>query len=129
MRQLAYISTAAELAESEVGAILASAERHNPPADITGFLLYNGSNFLQVIEGPAASLSALMNRLVRDERHTGLVVVENSEIEARSCPDWAMRRVSLLDAPGERQAALDATLPAQLPGPTRRLVMNFAALN
>ncbi len=129
MRQIVYISTSAQLNSDAVRSILASASRNNPASSITGFLLYNGRNFLQLIEGPQASLASLMGRLGIDTRHNGIVRMSDIEIEHRSCPDWQMRHIRLVDAADQRQADLSEQLPEKLDPDIRRMVLNFATLN
>ncbi|QZP08646.1 BLUF domain-containing protein [Caenibius sp. WL] len=129
MRQFVYISTAADLGDGDIAAILAASQRNNALRDITGFLLYNGRNFLQLIEGPAASLLALMRDLHADRRHSGIVRLEDIPIAERDCADWIMRRIYLADEVAVRQDKLDSELPMQLSAQTRRTVLNFAILN
>ena len=129
MRQFVYVSTAADLGDSDIAAILAASQRNNALREITGFLLYNGRNFLQLIEGPGAALLALMRDLYADRRHSGIVRLEDIPIAERSCTDWIMRRIHLADEIAVRQDKLDSELPMQLSAQTRRTVLNFAILN
>lgn len=127
--QYLYISTAPDLSREDVEAILESSSRNNPERGITGFLVYNGRNFLQLIEGEESALVALMTRINHDPRHTGVSMIGRKEVEERACPDWAMRRILISNSIPERRKLLDADLPAALDGETRRLIMNFAVLN
>ena len=129
MRRIVYISTSADLPETEVDRILESALRNNARMGITGFLTYNGRNFLQLIEGDQASLLKLMATLRRDPRHSGVAVMVDEVIAERCCPDWQMHRLRLADNIAVRQSQLTAELPALLAGENRRIVENFALLN
>ena len=129
MRQFVYISTADRLSGDDLDAILASSKRNNEVAAITGFLLYNGRNFLQLIEGDEPALMTLMRCLVRDPRHSGIVRLHDEPIAARDCPEWAMHRLRLSEVPAERTASLESELPRSLAPEVRKLVANFAALN
>ncbi|MDN3646892.1 BLUF domain-containing protein [Pontixanthobacter aestiaquae] len=130
MRQFVYISTAAhEVSNDDVVNILESSRRNNPDRGITGFLIFNGRNFLQLVEGPEDALFSLMNQLARDSRHSGIVRLEDIPIETRTCEEWAMTRLRLIDPVQERRTNLDAILPASLAPNVRRTVLNFAALN
>ena len=129
MRQFTYISTAAALAESDIDAILESAQTRNPLNDITGFLLYNGRNFLQLIEGPRSALMTLMVRLAVDRRHSGIVRLEDHSITKRVCPEWTMHRIQLSESIDRRRDELDQALPPALDAVVRRTVLNFASLN
>ena len=130
MRQFVYISTAAHgVSNEDVANILESSQRNNPDRGITGFLIFNGRNFLQLVEGPEESLFSLMNQLARDSRHSGIARIEDVSIEKRACEDWAMTRLRLIDSVDGRRADLERTLPETLEPSVRRTVLNFAALN
>ncbi len=127
--QYLYISTAPSLSRDEVEAILASSARNNPARGVTGLLLYNGRNFLQLLEGEEVELVDLMVRISHDPRHAGVSILDRKNIEERSCPGWAMKRVMIAESVETRRATLEAELPATLDDETRKVVMNFAVLN
>ena len=127
--QYLYISTAPSLSRDDVDAILASSQRNNPARGVTGLLLYNGRNFLQLLEGEESELVSLMMRISHDPRHTGISMIDRKTAEARACPDWAMRRVMIAQSVDKRRAALEADLPASLDPQTRKIITNFVVLN
>lgn len=127
--QYLYISTAPSLSREEVDGILESSARNNPERGITGLLLYNGRNFLQLLEGSEAELVSLMLRISHDPRHSGVSVLERRIIDDPMCPGWAMRRVLIAENIEERRRALEAELPATIDAQLRNLIMNFAVLN
>ena len=129
MRRIVYISTSDGLPAEEVNRLVGSAERNNAERQITGFLLYNGRNFLQLIEGPQASLMSLMTTLARDPRHSGMLVLVDEPIEDRSCPTWSMHRMRLSAEVSERRITIQAELPEPISPYARKLVENFAFLN
>ncbi|MXO75430.1 hypothetical protein GRI40_09410 [Altererythrobacter aerius] len=129
MRRIVYISTASGLAADEVARVVESAQRNNPERQITGFLLYNGRNFMQLIEGPKANLMSLMGTLARDPRHSGMLTLIDEPIDARSCPAWSMHHMRFPTNLVERRAAIDAELPLPISPQARQLVENFATLN
>ncbi|CAD5354881.1 diguanylate phosphodiesterase [Enterobacter cancerogenus] len=49
------------------------ANRKNHDADVTGILLFNGTHFFQLLEGPEASVLAIYQNICRDPRHHNLV--------------------------------------------------------
>lgn len=53
-------------------------------------LLYHDGNFMQVLEGPAAAVDALIPKLRRDPRHTGLIVLLRKPIDAPIFGEWRM---------------------------------------
>jgi transcriptional accessory protein Tex/SPT6 len=129
LSQYLYISTAPTLSRDEVDAILASSERYNPVHNITGLLLYNGRNFLQLLEGEEEDLVSLMLRITEDPRHSGITLLDRRNIDERACPDWAMKRVMIAESVAKRREMLDAELPQTLAPDIRKMIMNFAVLN
>ncbi|MEL7447252.1 MAG: BLUF domain-containing protein [Pseudomonadota bacterium] len=128
-RQYLYLSTAPSLARSEVDAILESSARKNPARGITGLLLYNGRNFLQLLEGDEAELVELIVRITHDPRHSGISFLHSADVKDRACPDWAMKRVLISESVPDRKKLLESELPAQMDEALRRLIINFAVLN
>lgn len=129
MRQLVYVSTACAVGPSDLEQIMTSAARNNAAAGVTGLLLFNGQNFLQLLEGEEDAVAQLLDRVEDDPRHSGVVVVTSLETDVRSFPEWSMRLLRLSTSVEERRAALDAHLPGGLDEMVRRHVLNFAALN
>ncbi len=129
MRRIVYISTATGMPAAEVDRIVAAAEQGNFERQITGFLIYNGRNFLQLIEGEQAVLMSLMAKLARDPRHSGILRLIDEPITERSCAGWSMHRMRLGSDLAGRRAAIAAELPGMMSPGSRQLVENFAALN
>ena len=129
LSQYLYISTAPSLSRDEVEAILASSARNNPARGITGLLLYNGRNFLQLLEGEEAELVDLMVRISHDPRHAGVSILDQKTIAKRACPEWAMKRVLIAESVDNRRKSLEEDLPSGLDQDTRKIIMNFAVLN
>ncbi len=129
LRQMVYISTAARLSKAEVADLLETSQRNNAERQITGFLLYNERNFLQLIEGDPADLRRLMHSLYLDKRHSGVVVLENVEVSWRAFPAWHMEQLAWAADIGQRRAQLEAGLAGLHEPRVRQTVLNFAALN
>ncbi len=129
LSQYLYISTAPTLPREEVDAILAASARNNPARGITGLLLFNGRNFLQLLEGEESEVAALMETITADPRHAGVSVLERRTIEARACPDWAMKRVMIAESIESRREMLERDLPRDLAPDVRKMIVNFAVLN
>lgn len=92
MEQIVYISTARalQLDSSLIEDILQASRRNNRRDGLTGLLVVGGRRFLQVIEGPTASLDAAYKRIRADGRHFALVQLARGPIAQRSFPDWDM---------------------------------------
>jgi hypothetical protein len=92
MLRLIYFSTARlGLDRADLEALLAAAATHNRAAGITGLLLFNGLNFLQVLEGPATAVEALYGRIADDPRHSGVALLKREPIDVSSYPQWGMK--------------------------------------
>ncbi|VVT03477.1 BLUF domain-containing protein [Erythrobacter sp. EC-HK427] len=129
MRQVLYISSAPGLGGDDVAAILDVCRSNNEQRGITGFLLYNGRNFMQLLEGAEADLQWLLERLGKDPRHSGMVMLADNIVDATVCPDWSMQEIRLVEDVAQRRERLAGELPEGLAPEIRQLVMNFAALN
>ncbi|MDQ3139288.1 MAG: BLUF domain-containing protein [Pseudomonadota bacterium] len=93
MTSLLYVSEATHrLPEGNdlVAAIVTVAQARNPALEITGALIFTGAHFAQILEGPEASIEALMENIGRDERHRGIDVVETRRISKRRFADWSL---------------------------------------
>lgn len=107
MQQLAYISTATSGMDSgEVFRIVETSARRNPSRDITGFLIFDGQEFLQVVEGPEKELDSLLDALRRDERHGNIRVIDRSTLTQRRFERWRMKRIVTGGADGEASEIL-----------------------
>lgn len=129
LSQYLYISTAPTLPREEVESILATSARNNPARGITGLLLFNGRNFLQLLEGEEDAVAGLMDTISVDPRHSGVSVLDRRTITARSCPDWAMQRVMIAESIESRRDMLERDLPDGLAPDVRKMIVNFAVLN
>ena len=129
LSQYLYISTAPTLPREEVDSILATSARNNPARGITGLLLFNGRNFLQLLEGEEGEVSGLMETITADPRHSGVSVLDRREIGQRACPDWAMKRVLIAESIASRREMLERELPEGLDPEVRKMIVNFAVLN
>ena len=121
LEQLIYISeSVAPVASAlQMSDILATARPNNRRDAITGALTAADGRFIQIIEGPSASLDDLLSRLRADTRHREVQIVERRPVTVRAFPDWDM--VSPRLAPDEiaalaallvrAEAGLDAYVP------------------
>lgn len=90
--QLIYRSryTGTQGSLSTVREILTASQHNNSRHDITGFLIFDKTSFLQILEGDAPAVLETYERIKADERHADLCVIAASEVDARAFPDWAM---------------------------------------
>jgi len=91
---MCYASTATERCSAiEIGLIVEAAKKNNIRANITGVLFFGNNYFLQILEGPRNNLNILYNKIIRDERHTNMQVLELREIGSRYFHEWSMKFV------------------------------------
>lgn len=129
MLELVYISTATRSFEQDdLRELVEQAAAINSREGITGLLLYNGRNFLQLLEGESGRIVALMARLRADPRHDGIRIVSQRRTAAPACGGWGMRLVPLDRELAQRKADLGAILPDGLSSELRQLIVNFAGL-
>lgn len=81
----------------EVTRILAQAQRNNQQNGVTGVLVISEGYFFQSVEGPRLVINELLRKLLIDERHFSLQVVECREVEQRRWGKWSMKHLSLND--------------------------------
>jgi hypothetical protein len=102
---LVYRSTqSAPLTPTDLHVLLRKARIRNRQARITGALLYDGTQFMQCLEGPAPALETIYEAILRDARHRQVSVLFKEPVRSREFPDWSMAFVSLFES--DRQAAL-----------------------
>ncbi|MCC8228596.1 diguanylate phosphodiesterase [Enterobacter mori] len=53
--------------------MVAAANRKNRHSDVTGILLFNGTHFFQLLEGPVDNVTAIYQHICRDPRHHNVV--------------------------------------------------------
>ena len=99
IRQLVYMSVAtAGSARDHADKIADKAAPKNRERDITGFLIADERNFMQLIEGDHDTIDALYAYIAADPRHTDMTVVWDAEADRRLLPDWGMRVIEASNA-------------------------------
>lgn len=86
-----------------------AAKAKNEQADVTGILLFNGTHFFQMIEGPEKSVLEIYQRICQDKRHYNIVELLCDYAPARRFGKTGMELFDLREyAPEEvLQAVLD----------------------
>lgn len=96
--RLLYASRAVEPIDNKIlDAILQESRSYNQDHGITGMLCSHedGNGFLQVLEGSREEINRLYNTIVRDERHTDVLLLAYEEICERKFANWRMGRIDL----------------------------------
>lgn len=74
----------------EMKALMHSSNRNNPPAGITGALVFNDHYFAQILEGDRKAVTQTFCRIASDDRHSDLVILEAKPVSERQFDGWAM---------------------------------------
>lgn len=94
--RLVYTSTVTNgLSQAGIEDILKVARRNNSKHGITGLLCFNSRYFLQCLEGPRRIINETYEKIMSDERHKELVILDYKEIACREFTDWAMGYVPI----------------------------------
>ena len=88
--QLIYMSEPFGYDDNILTSILATARRRNARDAITGALICRHDIYLQLIEGDAAAIDALFARILVDDRHLAVTLLNRAEVSERLFPQWAM---------------------------------------
>lgn len=91
MIQLVYFSSvSAHLSPIDIERILTASRENNRRRGITGMLLSDRRNYLQLLEGITDSVLSLFDVIKNDSRHAAIVKILQQPIVERDFPDCAM---------------------------------------
>lgn len=93
LTRIIYCSELSGVGEDDIKAILEVSRKNNEQQAISGMLLFNGTYFLQCLEGGRRAVNETYQRIMRDERHAHPVLLAYEEIVQRSFGDWQMAYV------------------------------------
>ena len=116
LKSVTYTSMARlDLTEQEVVEIHRTALRSNALDGITGVLIFNGTHFLQIVEGGPSSVDDLLRRLRQDSRHQALEVRDERLVDRRLFGGWSMELVRVKGRYIEAREQVSRALPGDLP--------------
>ncbi len=104
-----------DLQEADLEDIHRTAREQNALDGITGLLVFNGTHFLQIVEGSEGAIEDLIDRLRKDPRHTGFEVRDRRKVGARSFPDWSMELVRVKASYFEARDTIADRIPGAVP--------------
>ncbi|QRE73930.1 BLUF domain-containing protein [Methylobacterium aquaticum] len=70
--------------------ILSISQRNNSRDGITGFLIFDKTWFVQILEGERARVAGTYDRIARDPRHAAATIVNVRDVPGRLFPNWTM---------------------------------------
>jgi hypothetical protein len=89
--RLIYVSEVTEsLDEKDIEQILASARKNNPKYGLTGMLCFHNRYFLQCLEGARSEVNKVYQVILKDPRHSNIVLLEYKELVKREFESWTM---------------------------------------
>jgi hypothetical protein len=104
-----------DLQTSDLENIHQTARELNAIDGITGLLVFNGTHFLQIIEGADSAIDDLIDRLRRDPRHNGFEIRDRRKVEERSFPEWSMELVRVNASYFQARDTIVERLPDSVP--------------
>jgi len=128
LKTLTYTSRARlDLSDGDLADIHHSARHLNALDGITGLLVFDGTRFLQIVEGAEEAVDTLVERLRSDRRHSAFEIRDERVVAERSFPGWSMELVRVSAGFAGAGREIEARLPAQVAEPVRHLVLKMAA--
>ena len=89
--RILYVSQALDgIDATEIDRIVKVSRDFNASHSITGLLLYSGTHFAQLLEGPDSVLESLMDSIRRDARHREVRTLLQEPLARRDFDGWAM---------------------------------------
>jgi hypothetical protein len=124
LKSLTYTSLARlDLDSGDLDAIHAKARELNALDGISGLLIFNGTHFLQIVEGSPEAVDELVERLRLDRRHSAFEVRDEREVERRAFPGWSMELVRVSTNDMEAKEAVSSRLPDAVPPAVRERLL------
>ena len=116
MLQLIYRSVAAPGIDAGVAARISEYSRQrNRSLEITGVLLFDQRNFVQVLEGGTNIVDLVFGQIQKDDRHSDVTLLSRIEKLERSFPYWSMQlsvvRTAYFEQPPWQNPQFDAASP------------------
>lgn len=95
LTRLVYASKHDNLDAAALKAILESSEKNNGRDLLTGMLVFDECNFLQLIEGNREAVAKCFARIMEDGRHHDVQVITCGDVSRQLFKDWSMRLVDV----------------------------------
>ena len=126
LKCLTYTSWASPgLVPADIDSILRSARINNSLQGLTGLLIFNGTTFLQILEGVAPAIDELVASLKKDRRHSNMSIRDERAIEARAFGDWSMAYLRLENGDFVGENEVERALGRDLPGSIRNMILGL----
>jgi len=84
MFTICYVSHAEnDVSKTDMEKLFATTQKNNTACDITGILLFESGNFLQVLEGNDTTVLNLFEKIEQDSRHKNIFVILKQKCNRR----------------------------------------------
>jgi hypothetical protein len=132
--RLIYVSRARDgIGTAELERLVERARVNNAMANVTGLLLFDGRNFMQLLEGPEDEVEGIFDAIVADMRHSDIIRICSASDVPRQFPNWSMGYALADDKTPENRAgwfklthdALQSVLPENIDPAVRMLFTSF----
>ena len=92
LKEIMYVSrsTVRPMSDLDMDDLLKNARQKNSDNNITGALLYDGKNFMQILEGDEQDVINVYKRILSDPRHKDIITLSNENVKMRCFGSWAM---------------------------------------
>lgn len=107
----------------DLSAILAQSRSNNGIDGLSGLLWTDGERYVQLLEGPPASVAITLERIMADPRHEQLEFVSDEAVADRAFGDWSMANL-----PGDREGVTGERMRIALSGAPHEVRAIFASL-
>ena len=85
-----HSSTTKLMTEHDLEQILTKSRTANAERNVTGVLLYNNGDIMQVLEGEQEAVLQIYEKIKLDVRHRDVTALGDGPIKARNFSQWAM---------------------------------------
>jgi hypothetical protein len=93
LTRLIYASKHDDTDAETLDRILQTSRANNVRDGITGALVINQHNFLQLLEGDRGAIGQCFMRIMQDDRHHDIQVIATGEAAHRLFVEWSMHRI------------------------------------
>lgn len=89
LHTLCYVSSCKDtLTAKDLEHLFLVNKRNNTEHGVSGILIYNNGNFLQILEGDEDTVKNIFKKIKRDSRHRNLITLINNSIDERIFHDY-----------------------------------------
>lgn len=88
LQTICYVSSSKNLTAKDLEQLFYYTKRNNTELEVSGLLIYNSGNFLQIIEGKLENVEPLYNKINTDQRHNHLIKLIDAPLKERIFEDY-----------------------------------------